>query len=194
MKAVQFSCEARGETSKDAFKNAIIKAKINKKKKNEGTIKSKHSFIEIKVPSAYRPRYFAWKLLERNDQRISDKDGPIGCILIEKSNYKEAKQTKLNNKTKTGAKKWKTVYLIVTKKFDNEIIKDIIIDKKETKTKAINKAKNLALKNQCEYKIFIKKELISHDTLEATIRPQKLSSNQGTNKGNLYYFFGWTSC
>ena len=149
MGAVRFGIQARGETAKKAFENAKEQAQYERGYDGyTGTIAEKHNYKKISVPKGKDPIDYANKLLNEDDERIANKWGPAGCVLVEES----------------------------------------------TKTKAIKKAKKLAIKNQCEYMVHIEKVLTSRDTLEEVVNPKKLKSNEGEPKGDLYYFFGWASC
>jgi hypothetical protein len=187
----RFSCETRGITPLQAFDLAITDAEhFYGSRGYTGTIAEKDDFIMIQVPKNKNPREYAYELLQKYDDRISNKWGPAGCILIEKNDYKYSKQVEVENLIKSGTKKWETIYKII----EEDLNKNKVIDQAKTKIEALKKAKKLAIKNQQTYKIIIDKILTNHDNLEAVIKPKELESNKGKQPGNLYMFFGFASC
>lgn len=53
-----------------------------------GTIGTKDSFVMIELPPRASLRKFIRKLYDKDDERIADKWGPMGCIEIPRSRWK----------------------------------------------------------------------------------------------------------
>lgn len=90
MGAMQFEHWAEGKDAKDAFNKAIEEAYYDWGHSGyTGTIAEKDSFIMIEVPEDFKekPHDYVEYLLYGDDERISDKWGPAGCIEIEKGQY-----------------------------------------------------------------------------------------------------------
>lgn len=183
MGATTFFQIYEGEDPKSAFKTAIEDSKYYHGAGGyTGTIAEKNNFIMIDLPKGKDPREYAEELLYDNDSRVKDKWGPAGCIEIEKPDIKPIKQTKVENITKSGRKKWKTVYKI------QNYWEEKVEATRDTKTKAIKKARRLAKRNGVEYRVIVDKELVSHDKLEAKVKPKRPDNKMGK-----YLFFGWAS-
>jgi len=88
MGANTFTTHARGNTAKEAFDNAVTDAKYySGHGRYTGTIAEKGSFVMIEVPEGETPFQYAEKLIDEDDQRVSDKWGPAGCIQLNDKEY-----------------------------------------------------------------------------------------------------------
>ena len=84
-----FVQKSRGEDAHDAFSRAVRDALYwHGHKGYTGTIAEKDSFVVISIPEGVDPFYYAYKLIEENDERINDKWGPAGCIEIKEEETK----------------------------------------------------------------------------------------------------------
>ncbi|MFW6016038.1 MAG: hypothetical protein ACOCRK_06335 [bacterium] len=182
MGATDFYQVYEGKNAEEAFNKAVKDAQYYHGTSGyTGTIAEKYSFIEISLPEGKDPREYAEDLVYNEDPRINDKWGPAGCIEIKEPDIKPIKHVKVENITKSGRKKWKTVYKVTD-------LNGKVADKKDTKTEAIKKARKLAKKNGIEYRVIIDKILTSHNKLEAKVKPKEPDNQLGT-----YLFFGWAS-
>jgi len=99
--------------------------------------------------------------------------GQINCSTGEEDRVKCLKRPKIAKTCKvekikqSGARKWKTVF-VVTPQFGGE---QVIID--TTQADAIKEAKRLALENQTQYVVLIDKQLANGDMNVATVTPKK---------------------
>ena len=85
MGSCEFFHEAEGRTPKEAFLKAQNEAFYDHGHSGyTGTIAEKSDFIMIKVPEGNNPQDYAQELVDHNDERIDDKWGPAGCILLKK--------------------------------------------------------------------------------------------------------------
>lgn len=81
MGASNFFHMAEGKTANEAFEAARDEALYDYGHAGyTGTIAEKHGFIIIKAPDGETPEEHAEKLMAEDDDRISDKWGPAGCI------------------------------------------------------------------------------------------------------------------
>ncbi len=88
MGADTFTTRAKGKTAKEAFATAQDQAQYDHGHSGySGTIAEKDAFTMIPVPADTNPGAYAYKLIEENDRRISDKWGPAGCIDLGKGEY-----------------------------------------------------------------------------------------------------------
>jgi hypothetical protein len=85
MGAEQFTAKAIGETSKLAFASAVKQAQYDFGHAGyTGSIAEKQTFVLIgSAPDAKSAESMAEDLLDANDERVTDKWGPAGCIKIE---------------------------------------------------------------------------------------------------------------
>lgn len=94
MGAEWFCHVAEGDSSKEAFLNAVEEAKYwNGHGGYTGTIAEKTSFGEIAVPEGLEPNDFV-RLLEDPDEQkkrglgwLDDKWGPAGCIKVKEGQW-----------------------------------------------------------------------------------------------------------
>ncbi|MFW6030704.1 MAG: hypothetical protein ACOCRO_10720 [Halanaerobiales bacterium] len=181
MGATPFYRKGFGNTPEEAFAYARDEAIIeNGNRGYTGSLAEKDSFTVIDLPEGKKANEYARELIEKEDPRIDNKWGPAGCLLIKKGN--ESCNIEIDNRTKTGTKKWKTEYVILERYSDNQV------GNADTKGKAIKLAKELAKKFQKSYEIRIQKTLISHNNVEAVIKCRK------KGQPGQYLFFGWASC
>lgn len=89
MGACEFFHEAEGQTPKEAFIKARNEAAYDHGHSGyTGTIAEKLDFIMISVPFGDDPHDYAQELINNCDDRIDDKWGPAGCILLKKGEKK----------------------------------------------------------------------------------------------------------
>jgi len=85
MGAERFMIESEGLDPRDAFNEAVEDAAYDHSHGGyTGTIAEKEDFVIIDVPNGVDPEKYAEKLLDDDDERIENKWGPAGCILLEK--------------------------------------------------------------------------------------------------------------
>lgn len=83
MGADTFSTIGNGKTAKEAFADAVETARFNHGHAGyTGTIAEKSAFTLIEAPATESARDFADSLLDADDERVSDKWGPAGCIKL----------------------------------------------------------------------------------------------------------------
>jgi hypothetical protein len=83
MGAQEFTHQAKGKTAREAFANAVRQAQHDYGHAGyTGTIAEKNSFVLIPVPDGEEPVGFANDLLAYDDERVSDKWGPAGCVEV----------------------------------------------------------------------------------------------------------------
>ena len=83
MGACDFSSIGKGKTAQEAFSDARSEAQWEHGHGGyTGTIAEKYDFVVIDVPEGYTPTQYASKLMEDDDERISDKWGPAGCVKL----------------------------------------------------------------------------------------------------------------
>lgn len=88
MGACEFFCTGRGKSAKEAFRDARDNALYESGHGGyTGTIAEKHEFTVISVPDGMSAREYANHLLENDDERVSDKWGPAGCVKVEEGKY-----------------------------------------------------------------------------------------------------------
>jgi hypothetical protein len=88
MGAYSFATIANGETAKDAFDSIVRQARHEYGHGGyTGTIAEKDSFIEIDLPEGEDPHKFVERLMRDDDERISDKWGPAGCMKLDGDEY-----------------------------------------------------------------------------------------------------------
>jgi hypothetical protein len=86
MSAEQFYHESAGKTAKIAFDNAVDSAAYDCGHGGyTGTIAEKTSFIEIELPEGRTSEEYIEELFRKDDERIDNKWGPAGCILLKKN-------------------------------------------------------------------------------------------------------------
>jgi hypothetical protein len=88
MGASEFCVIGEGKTVKEAFKLLREDAQYECGHGGyTGTIAEKDSFVMISVPEGQNPIAFADQLLEEDDERISDKWGPAGCVKVSEGKW-----------------------------------------------------------------------------------------------------------
>jgi hypothetical protein len=88
MGAMTFWHKARGKTALEAFRSAVEEAEYDYGHSGyTGTIAEKNEFTLIPVPSNMDPEEYAQELMDLDDERISDKWGPAGCVDLGKDQY-----------------------------------------------------------------------------------------------------------
>ena len=81
MGAESFITRASGKTAEAAFSAVVQEALYNYGHRGyTGTIAEKHEFIEIDVPEDKTAEEYVDELIRNDDERISDKWGPAGCV------------------------------------------------------------------------------------------------------------------
>ena len=88
MGAEQFIQTGHGETPQKAFKNAYDEACYEYGNRGyTGSMAEKDSFIVIDLPQEMSAYEYADKLMDDDDERISDKWGDAGCIKVKDGEY-----------------------------------------------------------------------------------------------------------
>lgn len=88
MGANTFTQTGRGATARAAFIDAVQDARHEYGNGGyTGSLAEKNSFVEIAVPAGVDPKAFARELVEEDDDRISDKWGPAGCVKVAENEY-----------------------------------------------------------------------------------------------------------
>lgn len=88
MGACNFTTVARGNSAKDALRNAIEDARYeNGHGGYTGTIAEKDSLVMISKPEGEDLYEFANRLIDEDDSRIKNKWGPAGCIKLDGDKY-----------------------------------------------------------------------------------------------------------
>lgn len=90
MGACTFVTSASGETADQAFKSAVRDAAFESGGGGyTGTIAEKETCVMIPMPVGHgdSPSGYAQQLLDEDDERISDKWGPAGCIDLGLGHY-----------------------------------------------------------------------------------------------------------
>lgn len=88
MGANTFFSTAKGATAKIAFSEATAEARYNYGHAGyTGSIAEKHDFVVIAVPDGVEPTDHADHLMDIDDERVSDKWGPAGCIALGNDNW-----------------------------------------------------------------------------------------------------------
>jgi len=88
MGADVFFTRARGGTAKEAFIEAVDDAYYEYGHNGyTGTIAEKDGFVMIKLPEGMDPVAYADTLIANDDDRISNKWGPAGCIELPDNEY-----------------------------------------------------------------------------------------------------------
>jgi len=88
MGADPFIVGARGETVKAAFDRAVEDALYEHGHSGyTGSIAEKDSYVEIELPEGAEPELEANRLIDEDDERISDKWGPAGCFALGDDRY-----------------------------------------------------------------------------------------------------------
>lgn len=83
MGAETFIERARGKTAQAAFEAVSEQAAYEHGHGGyTGTIAEKSSFVMIQLPEGKDAEEYAEELIDDDDERISDKWGPAGCIQI----------------------------------------------------------------------------------------------------------------
>lgn len=88
MGAQDFTQKANGTTAEKAFRTATEQARFEHGHGGyTGSIAEKYEFVMIDCPGTREPSEFAWELILADDDRISDKYGPAGCIQIDDDTF-----------------------------------------------------------------------------------------------------------
>lgn len=194
MGACEFMVRAKGKTAREAFKSAVEDAQYESGHGGyTGTIAEKSDFRTFTLPQGKDAGDYAEDLME-NDSRVSDKWGPAGCILLntQETNVKEkvpqkATKAKVENIVQKGTRKWITYYVLYQNGKE--------VGKKEKKTEALERAKEIAIRTSVEVTINIEKRLedgISKVAVVKVIEPKEKFINV-KEEMNEYLFFGWAS-
>jgi hypothetical protein len=81
MGACTFEQYGQGKTAQEAFRRARDEAAWEHGHGGyTGTLAEKHEFVEIPVPEGENASTFANRLMDEDDERISNKWGPAGCV------------------------------------------------------------------------------------------------------------------
>jgi len=88
MGANPFIVGARGETAQAAFSRAVEDALYEYGHGGyTGSIAEKDGFVKIEFPDGAEPELEANRLIDEDDERISDKWGPAGCFALGDDRY-----------------------------------------------------------------------------------------------------------
>ena len=94
MGANEFIKVSSGKEAQQAFNEAVRQAEYDHGHSGyTGTIAEKDSFVEIPLPKKGKKNLeeravaYAEKLIQEDDDRISDKWGPAGCIKVGRGKY-----------------------------------------------------------------------------------------------------------
>lgn len=82
MGANTFMNTGDGKTAKEAFSALVEQSRHEDGHSYSGCIGMKSSFVMITVPDGITPRDHADRLLDEDDRRIVDTDGPAGCVSV----------------------------------------------------------------------------------------------------------------
>lgn len=181
-----FSVIANGYSANEAFRNAVNEACYESGNGGyTGTIAEKSEFKIIKCPAGADPHRYAYSLIEDDDDRVCDKWGPAGCIVITegKPNTIIPTKVKTENFIFKGAREWETWYVLYDGAYKT-------IAKSKYKDEAVMMAKDRSLKGQIKIDIVLEKRLKGSSPLVATISPVEVKANSVMGK---YLFFGWAS-
>ena len=179
-----------GKTPKEAFQQAHQEACHEYGNRGyTGSIAEKDDFVLISVPKEWKdtPEEYAYHLLDEEDNRIDDKWGPAGCVLVESEElWEEIPYATTTQKYKQeGTRKWETVYVLRSEANYYRAVKS------QTEAEAI--AKTYAKAHNVTVTISIEKKLVNGDERIITVTP-KTKRQKSTNTMNKYFFFGWASC
>lgn len=189
MGASTFETHGYGKTPLEAFQKAVEEAQyLHGHDGYTGTIAEKESFVLIPVPEEYkaRPMDYAYKLMEDDDERIEDKWGPAGCVLVKSEElWEDVPYATTTEKYKQeGARKWETIYAL---RAEGNYYCEA---KSQTEAEAI--AKTYAKTHNITVTISIEKKLVNGDERIITVTP-KTKRQKSTERMNEYFFFGWAS-
>ena len=88
MGGCDFGTKAKGRSAQDAFNTAVEEARYESGHGGyTGTIAEKHTFTLISVPEGQDPVAFAHGLVDKDDNRVSDKWGPAGCVKVKEGEW-----------------------------------------------------------------------------------------------------------
>ena len=88
MGATTFMIEMTGSNAHEAFNKAHQQACYDHGHSGyTGTVAEKNQYTMINLPKDQNPEDFADYLLDTDDDRVSDKWGPAGCIKTEGDRY-----------------------------------------------------------------------------------------------------------
>jgi len=88
MGAEAFTIHGTGATAQEAFDEAYKSACYDFGHRGyTGSMAEKNDFVEIDLPEGRAAEEYAWHLMDTDDERISDKWGPAGCLKVTKGEY-----------------------------------------------------------------------------------------------------------
>jgi len=88
MGADPFIVNIKGASAREAFNNAVEHACYEFGHGGyTGSIAEKDSFVEIELPDGVDPIKEADRLIDEDDERVSDKWGPAGCLSLGQDRY-----------------------------------------------------------------------------------------------------------
>lgn len=83
MGSADFRSTSAGKSAKEAFNRAVERAQYDHGHGGyTGTIAEKTEFVMIACPEGVSPEDHVANLIEDNDERIDDKWGPAGCMVV----------------------------------------------------------------------------------------------------------------
>ena len=83
MGSQDFTQTAKGKTAEQAFTTARALAAYDHGHGGyTGSIAEKTDFVLVQPPKGLGPREYAEQLMQDDDERISDKWGPAGCVAL----------------------------------------------------------------------------------------------------------------
>lgn len=190
MGSANFETYATGRTPKEAFNSAVEQALYEHGHEGyTGTIAEKENFTIITPPSSWKGREmeYAELLLEEEDERISNKWGPAGCIHVFSEPLKEevAYSTTTRKYKQEGTRKWETffeVHGMDGRQFD--ILK--------SQTQAEASAKSFAKQYNVPCTVEITKKLVNGHSRIITVHP-KTKEVVTPSAMHTYLFFGYAS-
>lgn len=195
MGATSFITKGIGKTAKEAFQELVQMAEHEYgHSRDTGTIAEKDSYRMVTVPTGESPEDHIYNLLEDEDSFVSDKWGPAGCILVgtevvvsKEKVLQQATQTKVQNIVQKGTRKWITYYVLYQSGEE--------VAKKEKKSEALQRGKDIALKTNVEVTIRIEKRLEgeSSDVAIVTAIEPKPKYEKVKNEIHEYLFFGFAN-
>jgi len=88
MGAEWFMCRVNGDDPDEAFVTAVERAAyMNGHGGYTGTIAEKRSYVEIECPDGKKAEEYIEEMCEEDDERVSDKWGPAGCMQVGDGEY-----------------------------------------------------------------------------------------------------------
>ena len=198
MGASEFYTVSDGNSAREAFDNAIREARYDCGNQGySGTISEKSDFVIIKKTNNLTIQEYAELLINDDDERISDKWGPAGCLIIEepKQNTAFPIRTKVEQNIVKGAKIWDTFYVGYSYKDEecnfpacSPIPKEVFAV--SFKDEAMIQARDIALRDNSKVDIILEKRLRNCEAICASITVVPVKNNGMIGK---YLFFGLAS-